>query len=226
MRSLLHLTVFLIVGGLCPLAQAQAQELSALYDSAQQSEVKWLELAGALDGKLARMLPCDTRVTQSIEEVRTASTQRLADLNRYMSALSDAAAADAQHMTELSNQIEGLLDVSVEEAADTEQERSAVDEMVTMLTASAQRQRSLGPALEALKKIQQSVAVRSDLATEETDTASTLRTAIATLGQIYQQRETALADERRALEAERAQWTTYYTTRLSRAQLECTITGQ
>ena len=224
MRSLLYLTALLLAGGLCPLAQAQ--ELSSLYDSAQQAEVKWLELAGALDGKLARMLPCDTRVTQSIEEVRTASTQRLSDLNRYMSALSVTATTDAQHLAELSAEIDALLEVSVEEAADTEQERIAVEEMVTMLTASAQRQRSLEPALEILKQIQQSVALRSDLSSEQTDAASALLTAVAALGQIYQERQTAIEDERRALDAERAQWTTYYSTRLSRAQLECTITGQ
>jgi len=66
------------------LAQQQPDSLTALQQAAEQRTSEWDGLARTLEGKIARMLPCDARVRTTIEEVNRASDARLAALGKYL----------------------------------------------------------------------------------------------------------------------------------------------
>ena len=77
-------------------AAPAANPLAAREALAQKRAAEWETLAKVLEGKIARMLPCDSRVHGAIEEVSRASQARLASLNDYLQAAAAQAKADAE----------------------------------------------------------------------------------------------------------------------------------
>lgn len=194
--------------------------------AAQQAEARWMELAGGLDARLARMLPCDPRAEAAIQEVSQASVLRLTALDQYLDTQAAAATADSEAVLALHAQIQSGQNEYAVQQADTLEELAAVDQMMAMLTASAAAQPTLNTALNKLGEIRALVQQRAAQGDQRYEARPALLNALADLAQVLQDREIALRDEQLAHEAERARWNSYYTTRLNRAQLECSITGQ
>src|SRR5215813_13950571 len=77
---------------------APASALPSLEQSARQRAADWMRLADDLEGSLARMLPCDPRVTVAINEVMRASDARLATLSDYLQAATQQGLRDTDSL--------------------------------------------------------------------------------------------------------------------------------
>lgn len=207
-------------------ASAQSADLNSMHESARTAENRWVDLAESLDLRLARMLPCDRRVTEAIQEVRQASVDRMTSLERYLSAAITATQAEGDAAADLHSMIQARVAGTATEANDTQRERAAFAQLIEALNASIARLPNLEPALTQLLALQTSVQRRAEFDQVHQEAENQTLTALASLVAALDERQAALEQERLAHEVERARWNSYYTTRLGRAQLECSITGQ
>ena len=204
---------------------APADPLAGLNQAAQRAEAEWLRLAQDLDTRVSRMLPCDARAASAIEEVRRASGTRVAALADYLQAAIALAARDADAARGvLAAEREALAAVSVERS-DIEQERAGVESQILNLTESVRQRAGLGRALDQLKQIQGMIQQRSGWAAQDASSGDQVLALLGSVVTALEGREEALKQQASAFEAERTRWNAYYQDRLTRARLECTITG-
>lgn len=216
----------LVLGLVCVAsAAAQNPSLASLQQAAEQAESDWMAIAGDVNVRVARFLPCDPRTAAAIEEVRDASTARLATLAEYQGAAIQQAVREAQIVRDLLDKYEAQRTESAVERTDTAQEQTAVATMLANLSASAAGNALFDAPRGKLQEIEDLVGMRTEDAAGQAEAAEALVNALTALVTAFEDRRAALEDEAVALEAERARWNAYYEARLSRARLECTITG-
>jgi hypothetical protein len=197
----------------------------ALRIAAEKRSAEWEVLAKALDTKISRMLPCDPRVKESIEEVVHASQARMRALAEVMKASAEQAASDvAKLQFAMSAEDANLADAEAERA-EAMQERLAVDGQLADLADSARRRQSLEDARTVLADIDAKVSARATLAEQQTQVRAALALSMRDLLVAALARQRELTIEQGALAVETTRWSEYYTARLARAQVECTITG-
>jgi chromosome segregation ATPase len=207
---------------------APAQEgtqLPSLAETAAKASAAWANLAKGVEGRIARMLPCDPRLTAAIEEVSQASEARLAAVNQYV----QAAVLESQQDSETARAALTVEQASARELetdrAEIEQERIAVEGQLSDLTDSAKRRPALEDARVKLQQIASSLDARgADLQAQIAKRA----TLVASLGAVLsarQARQRALEAQLSALPVETQRWNDYYAARLARARTECEITN-
>lgn len=205
-------------------AQSSAADLAALEETAQKRHAEWDALAKDLELRVARILPCDPRSSAAITEVSRASAARLAALADYLRAATVQAFAETASAKILLNSEDKRAAEAVRERSDAAQEQTAVDMQSDALAQSVKQRPSLQEPQKSLDQIAALIHQRSAAAEQH---AAGTDVALAMLRELvakFDARDAALRDESAALEAERARWTGYYSARLARAQVECSIT--
>ena len=220
--------LFVLLAGAAWQLNAPAQEgnqFQTLADTAAKASANWQALAKGLDAKIARMLPCDPRLTAAIEETSQASQTRLAAMNQYLQAVVAQARQDVETArVALATEEAAARDVETDRA-EAEQERIAIDGQLSDLADSAKRRPALEDARAKLQAIGAGVAARSaDLQQFQTRRAS-LAAALNDLVEVRQARQHALEAQLAALTLETSRWGDYYAARLARARTECEITN-
>jgi hypothetical protein len=206
-------------------ATAQPPASASLRQIAETKSAEWETLAKALDAKIARMLPCDSRVKSAITEVSRASEARLAALGEAMKAAVDRAAADSEHARLAVADEEGRRRESAAERVDSGQERAAVEGQLADLTESAKRRPAFEEARQKLAGLATQVTQRASDREDAVKLETLLDASLRELLVASEAREQALRKEQAALTLEASRWSEYYAARLARAQTECTITN-
>jgi hypothetical protein len=196
----------------------------ALRSTAEQRSAEWEALAKGLDSKISRMLPCDPRVKESIDEVVHASEARLAALTEVMKAAVEQATSDVLKLQSAMSAEDANLTDAEAERAEATQEKLAVDAQLADLSESARRRQSLEDARKVLADIDAKVSTRATLAEQQAQARASLTLAMRDLLAAAQARQRALTNEQAALAGETSRWNDYYAARMARAQVECTIT--
>jgi len=205
-------------------AQAPAPQSPGFQQAIEKPTAAWQALAKGLELKIARMLPCDPRVRDAIEEVSRASETRLAVQAQYL----QAAAGYAKRGTEaaratLEAEQTGARDAEIE-TAESEQDRIAIEAQIADLAESVKSKPDLDNARTKLESIAAMVRQGGSDAQAQGARRTALIAALGDLLAAFQAREKAVAAEINALAAETARWNEYYAARLARAQTECSIT--
>ena len=205
--------------------QTPAPRLLALQQAADKTAADWDTLAKGMEARVARLLPCDPRVRNAIDEVSRASELRFAALGQYLA----AAAAKA---TEDSATVKGLLAGAEERAAQlsaepaqVEQERAALEAQLANLGESAKPRPGLEDPLKTLTSIAAMVRQRVTQTQEQAARSQELVDLLRNLSAAAAAREGALAGEITTLTPETAHWREYYAARQVRAQTECSVIG-
>jgi hypothetical protein len=209
-----------------PTFAQQADPLAARQALAQKRNTEWEALAKGLESKVARMLPCDPRVKAAIEEVSRASQARLAALSDFLQAAGAQAKADAERARQSAADSATSAKEAGVELTEAEQQRAAVDGQLAELKDSARRRPALDDAVAKLTAIQAITVAHIARLQQEAARRSALSGSLADLAATYQARQNAIDTELAALVEETTDWVNYYTTRLARAQTECSITNR
>lgn len=192
---------------------------------AEKRAAEWEALAKTLDSRIARMLPCDPRAKDAITEVSRASEARMAALSELVKMAITQTKSDIDRVRlALTAEDESLRDAETEHL-DMDQERVAVEAQLSDLAESASTQTGLDDARKKLAGISASVTRRTNIAADQIERRATLDIALRDMQAALQIRQTTLANEQAALNAEASRWNDYYNARLARAQMECTVTG-
>jgi len=227
--------LFAMLGLLYGAALASAQERPASTPSeavhgetAQAAEKRtneWSILASNLEQRVIRMLPCDPRVRTAIEEVSRASGARFQALTAYWQEIAKRSNDQMETARTLIADNDARLADWKADSADSEQEQARVGSQTSDLRDSARQQAALDSAAQVLKGIAQNMAaaVKQGVAREEASTK--LDADLNELIAATEARQTAIEEELKALAAENARWTAYYAARITRAQMECSVTG-
>ena len=203
-----------------------ASALGAWQQVAEKAAANSDALAKGLEAKIARLLPCDPRVRSAIEEVNRASEVRMAALRAYLEALAAQAKEDSDAVKQLIAYWDALAIEMKSDSAEAEQQRVGIEGQLLELGESAKQRAALEGAQKTLAQI---AAVARQLAIhdqDQTGKVNALGGLLKNLDAAYQARQTALKNEMAALDAEGARWAEYYSARLARAQIECSLTKQ
>jgi len=209
---------------MCSASLAQTPDLTALEQTAQKRHVEWESQAKSLEERLARILPCDTRSSAAIAEVRALSDARLAALNDYMRAASAKAFAETAAARNLLSAEERRAVEASRERADAGQEQTAVDIQSDGLVQSINQRSSLQEPQKLLEQIAALIRQRTAESERQADVVEKTIPLLRDLVAKFEARDAALQNESAAFEAERTRWSGYYSARQSRAQTECSIT--
>jgi hypothetical protein len=214
---------FLAILAVNAAAQDKPDAAAALRQAADKTAADWDALARTLEPRIARLLPCDPNSRAAVEEVSRASEARLAALTAYLK----VAAAKAKDDTEAAKQVlavqASLAGGWNTERTEADEQGAAIEAQVADLKESMRKRGTLAGAEQVLVEIARMVKERG---TKSTDLAARKDVVNALLGDLvvaYQDRQTALEKESAQLAAETARWNAYYTARLARAAMECTI---
>ena len=207
-------------------AAPAANPLAAREALAQKRAAEWETLAKGLEGKIARMLPCDSRVHGAIEEVSRASQARLASLNDYLQAAAAQAKADAERARATASGLDNLAKEADVERSEAEQQRAAIDAQIADLKESVKQRQDLEDAGAKLAEIRGMTVAQAGRWQQDAAGRVALGGALADLAAAYDARQKAMAAELSALGDETARWVNYYAARLNRAEIECSITNQ
>ena len=223
MRCILYLSVLTAAAALAQNDSAPP-ELAGLEQTARQRAADWNKLALALEPSIARLLPCDPKVTEAISAVSRASEARLAALAAYLEAARQQATRQteaARRVLAAGRQFAGELQ---EDQADLAQEQSGLNGQIEDLATSTGQKPSLGDAQAALRQVAALLSERADLGQGAAGRQEALAAALAGLVAAYEARDAALQSESASFASERTLWTAYYAARLARAQTECSVT--
>jgi hypothetical protein len=209
---------------LCSASLAQTPDLAALEQTAQKRRTEWETQAKSLEERLARILPCDTRSSAAITEVRGLSDARLAALADYMRAASGKAFAETAAARNLLNAEERRAVEASRERADAGQEQTAVDIQSDGLLQSINQRSSLQDAQKLLEQIGALIRQRSAESERQANAEENMIPMLRDLVAKFEARDMALQNQSAAFEAERTRWSGYYSARQARAQTECSIT--
>jgi hypothetical protein len=203
-----------------PAASASLQEV------AEKRSAEWDALAGSLEAKLARMLPCDARVRTTIEEVSRASEARLTALSQYLKSTAAQAKRDAEAARSAMAEQEMNAREMDAERAEAHQEEAAVDAQLADLTDSAKRRGSIDGAQKKLEAIASALRQRASVADQQTERRAALTASLRDLIGASDARQQAFEGEIVVTDRETARWAEYYAIRLERAETECSLTNQ
>jgi hypothetical protein len=198
-----------------------AREVAALQRSAE-----WEALARGLEGKIARMLPCDQRVRGAIEEVSRASQARMASVLDYLQAAAAQSRVDAEQARAAAGDMDNAAKEANVERTEAEQQRTAVDAQIADLKESVASRPSLDNAAVKLSEIGAMTVARAERWQQDAGRRAELGGGLADLASASEARQKAIDGEIAALAEEAARWVDYYTARLSRAAMECSVTKQ
>lgn len=215
--------MLLLLGAAAP-AQ-QGSQIATLAQAAAQASNNWENLAKSLDAKIARMLPCDPRLTAAIEEASQASQGRLAALNLYLQAAIAQARQDSESAAAALAAEQGAAHELETDRAEGAQELVAVNGQLSDLTESARHRTALESSRAALQIIAETVAARvAAIQVQQTHRAA-LVSALNAVVETTQSGQHALEMRLSALVLETSRWGDYYAARLARAHTECDITN-
>lgn len=214
-----------VAGGMAIAFGQAPASFPPLEQRAKATEGAWMTLSRGLDGKLARLLPCDPAVAPSIQEVSTASQARLSALTAYYQAVAETAATDVIAARSIRDGELSRLNSIPSERTDTEQERSGIASQLRNLTESVRARPVLAAAQRQLTELEAMTRERATLAGKQSadgpGLAEVLNRWIASL----ERREADAKQLVAATQAEVPLWERYYTARQARARTECTVTG-
>jgi hypothetical protein len=214
----------LIALALCANAQDKPPDpLDALRQTADKTAADWEALAKGLEQKISTLLPCDPKSRAAVEEVSHASDTRLSALSAYLKASAAKAKADtdaAKRVFAAQAAISGGWNT---ERSEADQERASIEAQVADLKESMRKRGSLSGAEQVLTELANMVKRRGANSAEQVARKETIDALLGDLAVAYQDRQTALENESKLLDAETARWSFYYTTRVSRAITECAI---
>jgi hypothetical protein len=215
----------LSIAGMLAAQEKPADSLALLRDAAITRAAEWDTLSQAMESKIARLLPCDTRVRSDIDEVSRASEARLTSLMQYLRAAEQRAADSAAAAEILISSQEARAAALTSERSEADGERAAIEGQLLDLGESAKQRSQFAQAQKTLAGIATLARQRVAQAQEEAGRSTALAASLRQLGRSYQNEQAALQAELNVLAAEAARWTEYYTARLDRAQTECAITN-
>jgi hypothetical protein len=216
-----------LVTGLIAAALAGAQSrppnpLLALRDKAEKSAAAWQALAGTLEARVTRMLPCDPKLKAAIDEVSRVSDVRMAALVEYLRTASARAGEDVAAARKLASDVAELDAQIAVEANDIGQVRAALAVQMSDLGEGAKRRASLVEPWRALQEMSKAPKLGADEGIGASKAG--LGEALTEVVTAAQARQVALQAEQDAAVAEAARWSAYYAARLARTQTECQIT--
>ncbi len=214
----------LSIAGMLAAQEKPADSLALLRDAATARAAEWDTLSQAMEGKIARLLPCDARVRGDIDEVSRASEARLTSLMQYLRAAEQRAADHAAAAEILISSQQAQAAVLTTERSEADGERAAIEGQLFDLGESAKQRSQLAQAQKTLAGIATLAGQRVAQAQEEAGRSTALAASLRQLARSYQNEQAALQAELNALAAEAARWAEYYTARLDRAQTECAVT--
>lgn len=214
--------------GAASFAAAQDKPAGAPSEAAQIAEkraAEWSVLASNLEQRVARLLPCDARVRTAIEEVSRASEARFAALNAFWQEAAKLSRSQADAARKLIVENGARIADWKADRVDSEQEQTRLVAETSDLRDSARQQTALANAARALTGVSQNAAAATRQAATREDASANLDTNLKELITAVESRQTAIENELKALTTENTRWTAYYAARITRAQLECSITG-
>jgi hypothetical protein len=198
--------------------------LAALEQAAKQKTADWDTLARNLDTSILKLLPCDPKAAAAITEVSRASDARVAAVMAYLEAAGRQTALQTGAARRVLASVQPLgADLSAEKS-DLAQEQSGINGQIAVLADSGQRRPAFNGAQDALRQVAALAQQRSDAADSGISHGDAAAGAVRALLDQLEAHEAALKEAQAAFEVESAHWSTYYTTRLARAQTECTVT--
>jgi len=222
MRAVL---LYTLIAGISAAQNPPPDSLAQLEQAVLKATTDWQGVAKDLEGRIARMLPCDPRTKAAIDEVSNASQNRLAALAQYYKASLTLAenrtagakrlldAEDARTMALIADKLHG------------DEVLAAVVAAVADLGQGARTQPALESARAALQQTADMLKQRLQLAQDQAERRDAVMDSLKALVAAYQIRETAVKEASAAFEVEHAKWNAYYAARAQRAQTECAITG-
>jgi hypothetical protein len=206
-------------------AQEPANPLTGFQQAAAKRAAEWATLTSNLEQRVARLLPCDPRGQDAIEETARASEARTVAFTTYWLAVSGRSKSQLDAIRRLQAQEEARKAEWASDRSDAEEELAAVAEQSGFLAISANRlpglanaQQSLTAAAQVLRQIESQIQTRE---TTGVESAGELRD-LLTAGQA---RQNAIEAQLKFISTEGARWTAYYDARLKRGQIECAITN-
>lgn len=199
--------------------------VSTLAQTAEKRTNEWSVLASNLEQRVARMLPCDTRVPSAVEEVSRASDARFAAVMAYWREIAKRANDQVETARKLIADNDARAADWKADVDDSEQEQLRVQTQMADLRGAARQQAALSSAARILNGISEKMAAAVKQGSSRQTAAEKLNSEINAFITAAQARQTAINAELSALSTESARWTTYYTTRIARAQMECSITA-
>jgi chromosome segregation ATPase len=207
-------------------AVASAQDqLTTLQQAAAKTTADWDAVAGSLEARVARMLPCDKRVRAAIDEVSQASDARLAALSRYLQAASAQARKDAEAArAALADHEKNAHEIEAERT-EPQQDLTAVEAQLADLVESAKRRAALDGAQKKLEAIAAAARQRVEAEDQQAGRFAALSASLRELAAAYDSRQKAVEGEISALAIETTRWSDFYAARFARAQTECSITN-
>jgi hypothetical protein len=211
-----------------PLVAAQDKPAGAPSEAAQIAEKRaneWNILASNLEQRVARLLPCDARVRTAIEEVSRASEARFTAMNAYWQEVAKMSASQADVARKLIAENNARIADWKADRADSEQEQTQLAAQTSDLRESERQQAALANAERVLNGISQSAAAATKQASAREDASAKLDPSLNELIAATESRQAAIENERKALATENGRWSAYYAARITRAQMECSITG-
>ncbi|MEI9814410.1 MAG: hypothetical protein WDO18_17995 [Acidobacteriota bacterium] len=154
-----------------------------------------------------------------------AATVRIVALTAYTKAAAEQAAQDVSMARQIQRAETAYLTSVGTERTDTELERTDIEAQLTSLAESLRTKGTLTSAYDGLRTIEGTVRNRATMVTTNASAAEGPLKQFEDLAVLLEQREAALRKQITALEEERTKWNGYYTARLARARIECSVTG-
>jgi chromosome segregation ATPase len=214
--------------GAAALGPAQDRPPSAPSEAAQLAEKtagEWSALASSLEQRVARLLPCDPRVRSDIEEAARASDARFAALTSYWQEIAKRSNEQAEAARTLIAGNDPRIADWKADRTDSEQEQTRLAAQVADLRESVGQQSALATAVRVLNGISQSAAAATKQAATREEAAAKLDANLHELTTATEARQAAIENELKALATENSRWSAYYGARVTRAQMECSLTS-
>lgn len=206
-------------------APAPSAPLSIAAQTAEKRTNEWSVLAANLEQRVARMLPCDTRVRSAVEEVSRASDARFAAVTAYWKEIAKRSSDQVEAARKLIADNDARAADWKADVDDSGQEQLRVGTQMSDLREAARQQAALGSAARALNGISEKIAAAVKQGASRQAASAKLNAELNAFITAAQARQSAIETELNSLATESARWSAYYTTRAARAQMECSITA-
>jgi hypothetical protein len=204
--------------------QAAPTPLALLEQEAEKRTVEWTTLASGLEVRLARLLPCDARVREAVDEVSRASEARLTAWNGYWQSVAVKSRDQEAAARKLLASEEVRSAEWNQSRLDAEAERAATEAQAAVLAASTRTLPAMAGAQRTLDAVIQLSKQTATQAGEREATGLRLTDELRDLANRAQARQKNIDAQVKALATEANAWRTYYAARIARAQTECSIT--
>lgn len=213
------LAIVMLLAGSAPAQDA----LAVLRQTADKAAANWDVSAKGLEQRIARLLPCDPNSRAAVEAVSHASDVRLAALAAYLKAAAAKAEADTESAKQVLAAQAALAGGWNTERTEAEQQGAAIEAQVGDLKESMRKRGALAGAEQVLTELARMVKERASKSADLAARKDVINVLLGDLVVAYQDRQTGLEKEAAQLDVESARWSAYYTARLARAAMECTV---